>query len=124
MTQRPALLEDWINAIFRPVIGFFSGVFLGYMAQLAAISGWMFALGVAGFCALLVAGLVIVDRATDHGIDAIAQKLGWIGYVKHSKSEAKPSKTKHRPHWFVRYGFIIGVLAGAGAVFYLPQEVF
>lgn len=105
--------EDIINGIFRPVIGFFIGIALAYMFQLAQSAGWIFAVGWAVFLAVLFGAVVVLDRFMDWGFGRLT---GWG-----LKKQMRPPKAQ-TPHWFVRFGWIIGLIAGFAAVFVLPEE--
>jgi Na+-transporting methylmalonyl-CoA/oxaloacetate decarboxylase gamma subunit len=50
---------DWINAFFWFVVGFFVGGIFVSLAQLAKLSGWVFALGV-GVVVCLISGLALL----------------------------------------------------------------
>lgn len=106
--------EDLISGIFRPVIGFFVGLALAYTFQLAQSAGWVFALGWT-VCVALLFGLVLVfDRALDWVFDKLT---GWG-----LKKQMRPPKAV-TPHWFVRYGWIVGVVIGFCAVMMFPEQV-
>ena len=116
MSRTAALWSDWIDALFRPVIAFFCGLVLGYIAKLAAVTTWWFAGGILVVLVLVALFVVLSDRLFSGGIDAIARKLG-------AGNGIKPSRTPQKRHWFVSYGWLIGLVLGAVAVFILPPEV-
>lgn len=119
MTETAPLREDIIDAVFRPVIAFFVGLVLGYTAQLASDTGWPFAIGFTAVVAAL--GLIwiwLYERL--HKIsDWFFEKVG-LGMGLRTQLAAPP---KRRKHWLVRFGWIIGLIAGVLAVFLLPEEV-
>jgi len=115
MTGQSQIRDDWIDAIFRPAVAFFIGMTLGYVGKLAAISSLWFAAAVLFLGALFFMLILLVDTVFSRAIDTIAR---WFG----AGIGIKPSKTKHEPHWFVRYGWMFGLILGMLAVFYLPQE--
>ncbi len=61
MTDKPAIFEDLIDALFRPIISVFVGLFLGYGAKLAEISHWVVAAGFMMICVLAVGFLLLLD---------------------------------------------------------------
>ncbi|WP_108816491.1 hypothetical protein [Loktanella sp. Alg231-35] len=40
MSDQSTIFDDLIDAFFRPIMTLFGGMFLGYGAQLAALSHW------------------------------------------------------------------------------------
>lgn len=119
MTRSAPLREDFIDAVFRPVIAFFVGMALGYTAQLAEVTGWAIAMGYAAILALLaLVGIWFYDRL--HRVsDWIFEK---IGIAPRPREQMVPIP-KRRKHWFVRYGWVAGLLLGVTAVYVLPEEV-
>lgn len=114
MTHGSLIKDDWIDAIFRPAVGFFIGLALGYGVQLAQISSWLFALGVLVVLACLFGAVLMFDSAINRIVNVADRWLGGgVGI--------KPSKTKHIPHWFVRFGWIFALVLGMVAVFVLPE---
>ena len=112
MSRQTPSFDDLINGIFRPVIGFFVGIALAFTFQLAQNAGWIFAVGWAAFIALLFGAVILLDRFLGWGFDKLT---GW------GLKPAKPSATK--AHWFVRFGWIAGVLSGFGAAYFLPEQM-
>lgn len=119
MTETAPLREDIVDAVFRPVIAFFVGMALGYTVQLASDTGWTFAIGfTAAIGALALVSIWLYWRF--HRVsDWVLEKLGVAPRVKPQLAHP-PKKQKH---WFVRFGWIIGMVAGVLAVFVLPKEV-
>lgn len=107
---------DWIDAVFRVVVGFFVGLLFGSVAKSAELSGWVSALGL-GVAVCLVFGLVLlVMNWIDLGFDKVFNLIGWGNGIK-------PAPTKSKPHWFVRFGWMFGLALGVLAYFYLPEGV-
>ena len=114
MSQRTPSFEDVINAIFRPVIGFFLGMGLAYTFQLAQSAGWIFALGWVAFLSILFGLVILLDRFLDWGFGRLT---GWGLKPAKGGGDVEPA------HWFVRFGWIIGLIVGFGAVFILPEQM-
>ncbi|PJI92863.1 hypothetical protein BC777_1726 [Yoonia maricola] len=106
--------EDMINGIFRPLVGFFLGTALAYTFQLAQSAGWMFAVGWAVFLMLLFSLVLVLDRFLDWGFG----RLTGFGL----KKPMQPAKAE-TPHWFVRFGWVFGVIIGFSAVLLFPEEI-
>ncbi len=107
--------EDLINGIFRPLIGFFLGMVLAYTFQLANSAGWLFAVGWTAFVGILFGLVLVFDRFLNWGFD----RLTGLGIKKPKRATGKDEK----PHWFVRFGWVLGVIVGFGAVFILPETM-
>lgn len=107
--------EDIINGIARPVIGFFVGMAGAYVVQLAGGVGWPIALGFAAFIALLFGAVILFDRVLEGATDRL---FGGSGI-----KPARKGVEQEKPHWFVRFGWILGLIAGFAAVFVLPEEI-
>lgn len=108
-------IDNVINGITRPLIGLFIGVAFAYIFQLAQIAGWIFAVGWLIFLCFLFGAVLLLDRFLDWGFD----KLPGLSVKIPSPSIGNTE----RPHWFVRFGWIFGVLVGFGAVLFLPEEM-
>jgi len=106
--------EDIIKGIFRPVIGFFLGMALAYTFQLAQSAGWVFAIGWLVFIALLFGAVLLFQRFLDWGFDKLT---GWG-----LKKQMRPMKAE-TPHWFVRFGWVFGVVIGFATVMVFPEEI-
>lgn len=119
MSAPAKIWHDWIDAVFRPVIAFFVGVAMGYVAKLAEVSGWWVALGISVIILVGAAFILFIDRVLRNSTDRF---FDWTIGLKYPGG-IKPAKTKQRAHWFVRYGWIFGLLLGVSAVFFLPAEV-
>jgi len=107
--------EDIINGIFRPMIGLLIGMAGAYLVQLAGGVGWPIAAGFGVLLALLFGGVILFDRVLEGATDRL---FGGSG-VK----PARKGVTQEKPHWFVRFGWIFGLVAGYAAVFLLPEEM-
>lgn len=116
MTKQSPIWHDWIDAVFRPVIAFFAGLVLGYLAQLAEVKGWVFAAGFGVVLLVLLGLFLLVNQLFETTFRRFFEWVGWGGGIK-------PSKIKHTPHWFVRFGWVLGMILGVAAVFILPEEV-
>ena len=108
-------IEHITNGIARPLIGFFLGMALAYTFQLAQSAGWIYALGWAVFLVVLFGLVLLLDHFLDWGFD----KLTGLGVKTNRRTAGKAEQ----PHWFVRFGWIAGVLIGFGGVFLLPEGV-
>ncbi len=106
--------DNIINGIARPAIGFFLGIAAGYTVELAGSTGWWIALGSSAFIAGLFCLVLLFDTALSRFFD----RIGWGTGVMAAKNKARAGK----PHWFVRFGWVFGVIAGFTAVFILPKE--
>lgn len=106
--------DDIVSGIARPLIGFFLGMALGYTVALAGTTGWWIALSFLAFIACLF-GLVFLFQTA---IERFFDRIGWGTGVMAAKNKARAGKS----HWFVRFGWIFGVIAGFAAVFILPEE--
>lgn len=106
--------DDAVNGIARPAIGFFVGMAMGYIVELAGMSGWWMALSFGGLVAGLFGLVILFDSAMHRFFD----RIGWGTGVMAAKNRARAGKS----HWFVRFGWIFGVIAGFAAVLFLPQE--
>lgn len=113
------LREDIIDAVFRPVIAFFVGMALGYTAQLASDTGWPFAIGFAAVLAVLALVSIWMYERLYRISDWFFEKTG-LGAAPRTQLATPPKRCKH---WFVRFGWIIGLTTGVLAVFVLPKEV-
>lgn len=118
MSTPRAPLDDWINGVFRPVIGFFAGLGLGYTAQLGQMAGWSLAT-VSLALAAVAFGVILATTWFDFGIDWVLRKIGLGDGIKPAREVATPQ----RAHWIVRFGWIIGLILGLVAAFILPPEV-
>lgn len=106
--------DDIVNGVSRPLIGFFLGMALGYTVELAGSTGWWIALSFAAFVAFLFGLVILFDNALRRFFD----RIGWGTGVMAAKNKARAGTS----HWFVRFGWIFGLIAGFGAVFVLPEE--
>ena len=118
MTDTAPLREDIIDAVFRPVMAFFAGMFAAYVTQLAGATSWTVALIFGGICLVLFGLVLVFDNFMRGAVDGLFERIGW-GSVKHKQLAPIPRK---RTHWFVRYGWILGLIAGFLAVMVLPEE--
>ncbi len=118
MTDTAPLREDIIDAVFRPVIAFFVGMALGYTAQLASDTGWPFAIGFTAVLAVLALVSIWLYERLYRISDWLFEKTG-LGAGLRTQLATPP---KRRKHWFVRFGWIIGLTTGVLAVFVLPKE--
>ena len=105
--------DDTVNGIARPVIGFFLGLAMGYTVELAGSTGWWIALGSSAFIACLFGLVILFDSALRRFFD----RIGWGTGVMAAKNKARAGKS----HWFVRFGWIFGMIVGFAAVFILPE---
>jgi len=119
MSDRPVRIEDWINGTFKPVIGFFLGIALGYLAQLAAVAGVGLALSYGALVSLIFLLVVAASAGLDRVLDTILGKIGWGNGIKPARNPAPEPKL----HWFVRYGWVLGMMLGLLAAFVLPKEM-
>lgn len=106
--------DDTINGITRPVIGFLLGMAAGHLVELAGTTGWWIALGFGAFLAGLFGLVILFDTAVDRFFD----RIGWGTGVMAAKNKARAGKS----HWFVRFGWVFGLILGFVAVFVLPEE--
>ncbi len=106
--------DDIVNGVARPLIGFFLGMALGYTVELAGSTGWSIALSSAAFIAFLFGLVMLFYNVLDRFFD----RIGWGTGVMAAKNKARAGKS----HWFVRFGWIFGLIAGFAAVFVLPKE--
>lgn len=114
MTPPSMSTYDWFDASSRVVVGFFVGLFLGSVAQLAELSGWTYALGVGVVLGLIFGLTLLMMHWTDLGLDKVLNRIGWGNGIK-------PAPTKTKSHWFVRIGWMFGVAVGTFAYLYLPE---
>ena len=105
--------DDTVNGIARPAIGFFLGLAMGYTVELAGSTGWWIALGFSAFIACLFGLVILFDSVLSRFFD----RIGWGTGVMAAKNKARAGKS----HWFVRFGWIFGLIAGFAAVFILPE---
>ena len=119
MTETAPLREDIIEAVFRPVIAFFVGLVFGYTAQMAESTGWPFAIGFTAILGLLAVVSIWLYWRFHKVSDWILEKLGIAPRVK-PQLAAPP---KRRKHWFVRYGWIAGLVLGFVAATLFPEEI-
>ncbi len=106
--------DNIVNGIARPVIGFLLGIAAGYTVELAGSTGWWIALGFSAFVAGLFGLVIMFDTVLDRFFD----RIGWGTGVMAAKNKTKAGK----PHWFVRFGWVFGLIVGFAAVFVLPEE--
>ena len=106
--------DDIVNGIARPAIGFFLGMAAANVVELAGSIGWWVALGFSAFVAGLFGLVILIDKASERFFDYI----GWGTGVMAAKNRARAGK----PHWFVRFGWIFGLIAGFAVVYVLPEE--
>ena len=118
MREKNALWDDIIDAVFRPVIAFFSGMFLGYVAQLAEVSNWVVAGAFMLIMILFGSFLTIMDDLFYRWTDSLFDKIGWGSGIKPVRDPVK-----RRKHWFVRFGWLPFIALGVAAVYVLPEEV-
>ena len=119
MTPSAPLREDFIDAVFRPVIGFFAGSALGYVVQLAGVSGWPIALAYTAILGVVVVVWIWMYERLRLISDWFLEKIGIAPRVK---PQLRPIP-KRKKHWFVRYGWIAGIAIGVLAVMIWPDEV-
>ncbi len=119
MTDTAPLREDFIDAVVRPVIGFLVGMVLGYTVQLAGVTGWPLALGYTAILGALAVGSLWMYERLRGLSDWFFEKTG----IAPRPREQLVPIPKRRKHWFVRYGWIMGLAAGMLAVFVLPEEM-
>ncbi len=102
MTKTSPLSADIIDAVFRPAIGFFVGIALGYLVQLAGTTGVLPAI-IYGTILIVIALLYLrlYDRLWAAS-DWVFEKLG-IAPAPRKQLAPIP---KQRKHWFVRFGWI------------------
>lgn len=117
MTKKVTIWNDWIDAIFKPVVGFFAGMVIGHTAELASISNWWIALGVLAIISIGITLFFAIERGVDRGIGRF---FDWTIGSKYPGG-IKPSDTPHKPHWFVRFGWFPALLLGLAAVLVLPE---
>lgn len=106
--------DNIVNGIARPAIGFFLGMATAHTVALAGSTGWWVALGFSAFVAGLFGLVLLFDGAMNRFFD----RIGWGTGVMAAKNKARAGK----PHWFVRFGWIFGLIAGFAAVSLLPEE--
>jgi hypothetical protein len=106
--------ENIVNGIARPAIGFFLGMAAANVVELAGSTGWWVALGFTAFVAGLFGLVLLFDNALHRFFD----RIGWGTGVMAAKNRARAGK----PHWFVRFGWIFGLIVGFAAVYALPEE--
>jgi hypothetical protein len=119
MTETAPLREDIIEAVFRPVIAFFIGLVLGYTAQLAGTTGWPVAIAYTAILAVLGLASVWLYERLRRVSDWVFEKTG-LGAGLKQQLAAPP---KRRKHWFVRYGWIAGLVLGFAAATLFPEEI-
>ena len=117
--SRPMTVPDWIDLIFKFVIGFFVGVFIAHVAELASIAGWWFAVGLAVVLMLILGAILVMDRWFERGMSSLFDKIGLGGGIKPARNPKPPAKRQ----WFIRFGWMFGLIIGALAVFFLPEGV-
>lgn len=113
---------DWIDGLFRFAMGFFAGMVVGYTAQLAEVTSWVFAVATLA----VVTALVVLSFKTYLAIDGAMQRFfDWIGGVKYPGGIKPPKRPapEPKPHWFVRFGWLPALVIGSVAVYVLPEEV-
>ena len=104
--------SELIDATFRPIIGFLVGMFLAYMTKLGGSAGWWIAVVAVGALFIFFA---IMD-VTDRWFWQVFDKLSGGGRV----ISPKRVKTPEKPHWLVRFGWLVAIVFGFALGFILP----
>ena len=119
MTDTAPLREDMIDAVFRPVIGFFIGAAIGYVILLADVTGWVAALIVAGLIGTVIWLWYLFERMAFYGMGAI---FDYLSFGRRVKPQLVAPRTRKK-HWFVRYGWAGAMLLGMFAAIYMPDTL-
>ena len=117
MTESAPLREDIIDAVFRPVIGFFAGIALGYMAQAAEVTGWVVAVSLTAFFAFLAIAAVWLYERLDRLLNWLFEVTG-LGAAPRKQLAARPVRRKH---WFARFGWMFGTALGLLLAYLWPE---